>query len=160
MITEICSKYIEKTLRFENYDSYYQYNFVLAIGYKKYYLPKSESFKKGSMILITYTSDVKFAIDQTQNVLYSDYYINNNYYYSYAIKLSDSQNWRFILNPLIESEYYEVNVPIQKKFSTSGDYNITAGFLNNNLNPAISQIIGVRDCKQFFSIFNGSCDFR
>lgn len=119
-----CSNYLSKNEVLPSYKIAYSAWYSLTIGYNKIIFTTPLKVKKGSIISLLFGSFGRIGVESTGNSPYSDYLLSG----SALIKLSYSENRRFLINALIDRKYYENIVPVKITLTGDGALNIIANF--------------------------------
>ncbi|CAF1110527.1 unnamed protein product, partial [Brachionus calyciflorus] len=119
-----------------SYNETHKFSYILSQGYNKISLDYSINIKKGQMVMIWTNMPNLLAVDITNDLLYSDYYLNNSKLY----KLHVVNNWRFYLNCLIDQKYYLSYMDFSKVFDLDWNLEVKEYFINVRFNQSTESI--------------------
>ncbi|CAF0983692.1 unnamed protein product, partial [Brachionus calyciflorus] len=96
------------------------------------------------------------AVDTSNDLLYSDYYLNNSKLY----KLHVIYNWRFYLNCLVDQKYYLSYLDFSKVFNLDGNLDVKEYFINARFtqsNESLNRSFIISNLKhEKFECFNSN----
>ncbi len=111
------------------------WDFQIAKGYNKLYLPQVLAVKKGTLIGLVQSTGL-VALDQSGTALFSDLKLTSNQWSD----LNQKSNWRFYLNTTndFELNYYKTNFSLNHQYASTGLYNLTITFKNLILEQTVN----------------------
>ena len=135
-----CAVYFTQNAFIVDFNTKNSWNFTLAIGYNKFYLPQSITVNKGSFLYLIQNTG-RVAIDNTVNATYSDLTWNNITFWT---KLNYNSNWRFYLTTINCLTSYQNSFSLSHVYSSIGSYNLSITFLSSN--QTFLEIVNITDC--------------
>lgn len=108
----------------------------VSVGINKYFLPTPKKIKKGSMILLEYTTSARIGLknDGLNNgyILYSDFLITGTGPFSLT-RITPNMNSRVLINSLVDTSFYKTCLSLLNSYSFFVTYQLTARMSNSSM---------------------------
>lgn len=132
-----CASYIsnKNNPTFDNVETIYTTRQYVYNGYNTIELYNGIRVPKGSMLLLKIDSysPSSIKIDTSGTVTYSDFYFSSSSPSKKLYKLNYFKNYRLYINALIDSKYFETNLPIVRSYESLGSYSLSTSLLTTEV---------------------------
>lgn len=138
----LCSEYLNKTMMIKNLTVVDKFLVSIDPEIQRYYVPKIKMLKN-YLVAFEYTGNANIFVSKCAECKYSDFILKNGQL------LRDSTygsiNYRFLINCIVETGYFEYEFSSSVKYSHDGDFDLIVGFVEGSLSQYKN--VSIKDSK-------------